>query len=500
MVPFAMSSAFPFVPTSRNDGRTDLLDRLFHEVEDFCPMAGYEAEQHHIAQVHRAALDGQVVVSSAMLARLFREDDNWQARGVACTAWPLVDRPLDSAGYFALHRLGTGIGFDISHVKDPVASTIALNNLAVKSVNSGAERRHVGDSVTLDIHHPRVLEFINIRRHTNSSKWRLALNVKINASEVLSGQTRPTLNEICDATIYRGDPGVLFWDRYQERNPTPLSLPRIAVAPCAEVALSRGEGCIFGYINVNKLYRESLTQFARDLESLAESVTYFLDVVVALLSQHSGNVFENLSKSRRIGLGVCGFADLLRTLSLNYGDDEAKDFASLIASTLQIGSKMASTQLAHSHGPCAAFHFPDCKYKSDDSPLIRIAATSHKSVSAQRWAQLDDRVRLYGLRNMTTVVFPPSGKSSAFALASPGIEPFDPSPRLSRRVALSSAAANVSWKQQLEVAAAFSSLSDEAVSKTVTFPKGTNSATVEQAIVFAADQGLCGFSGFVYDH
>jgi ribonucleoside-diphosphate reductase alpha chain len=325
--------------------------------------------------------------------------------------------------------------------------------------------------------------------------WRLSLNVRMETEFLYRLDAEPLLLKLCESIRRTGDPGFLFWDRFNARNPNPKLRPRVAVAPCAEVALSAHEGCVFGYLNVGKFMANG-TLDLEEFERAISDVVSLLDICIDVLSS-KGSHFDLVS-ARRVGVGICGFADLLHHLSYEYASAECLDIAVKIASALQFFSKRASMQLASVLGANSAFRLLDCTYRSEASPILSFANASHPCISGEDWRHLHCDVQHFGLRHQTTVVFPPSGKSSILINASPGIEPFDHSLSEERQVCISRSALSVPWQSQIDVAGAFSTFSDDSVSKTITFPEHTSARTILSAVRYAADRGLCGVTGYVY--
>lgn len=491
--------SFSFIPAHEASQLAKLYGHLFVGLIDSLKVQGLEAEEEMLRQIQEAIDSQEVVLSSALLSRLFSEDQVAHSRGVACTTWDISSNSLSSEQYFFFHRLGVGLGFDASSLDDPITFTRQLNDLAISSLNAGGERRLIGDSVTLSIAHPRVMEFIAIKQEQeiDPCKWRLALNVRMPSGALQEKKYAPLVREIATGILKVGDPGVIFWDRFLARSTNPAELPRIAVAPCAEVALSRGEGCVFSYLNVGAIHLHNPKSFTDRLAILSNNLTKLLDLFISVLDPLLTRTQLDLRITRRIGIGICGYADLLERLGVRYGSVESLELARLISSILQYHSKTASAELAEQYGPCPASTLPDSVYRKRSGPINRLGLASHPSIPATSWEALAERVRRTGIRNSTTVVFPPTGKSSAFIGASPGIEPYSSRPGLTRSEAISTASASVPWQEQIDIAAVFNSLSDESVSKTVAFSSGATVNDVQEALLYAEQKELCGITGYV---
>jgi ribonucleoside-diphosphate reductase alpha chain len=450
-----------------------------------------------ISEVCRYFYTRQIAISSAILARHHSDDPEWMQRGIACTAADYSTFANAFNDYRLLHALGSGIGFDLTHENDPVRALLDIKQWALRCELQGIERRQVGDSVTLDIDHPKMHEFLDALSSDELSPvdTRLCINVRCESTVFTSKRYPRFLDRISEEVLSSGRPGLVFWDKYTARNPNPSTSPRTTVAPCAELALANHEGCIFGYLNVAAFDDQGVLD-ASKLQHATRQLVLFLDLLIDLLSSQSIHRFyKNLPATRRIGVGICGFADLLRNRGLRYGDAAAHEIAREIGRIIQIASKSESIALSQELGSYPLWNEHDCQYAIVDWRMAQFGRSAMPDKA--ELTALCRNIRTNGLRNQTTVCFPPTGKSSILVQASPGIEPFEPRCR-DRKIAITRGGVAVPWKDQIDMAATFNDWSDDAVSKTVTFEERSTSSDVIEAFSYAADVGLCGISGYVY--
>ncbi|MDR2956709.1 MAG: TSCPD domain-containing protein, partial [Coriobacteriales bacterium] len=134
-----------------------------------------------------------------------------------------------------------------------------------------------------------------------------------------------------------------------------------------------------------------------DWEKLAQTVAdavHFLDNVIEINDYPLAAIAEATLKTRKIGLGVMGFADMLLKLGLPYASEEALNLAERVMAFISTAGRQASQQLADKRG---AF------------PLF----------GESNYAQAG----IEPLRNATVTTIAPTGTLSIIAGCSSGVEP-----------------------------------------------------------------------------
>lgn len=128
---------------------------------------------------------------------------------------------------------------------------------------------------------------------------------------------------------------------------------------------------------------------------------------------------------RKIGISVCGLADLFLTCDLPYDSKEARKLARDVLAFINYTSKRASIDLAKERGACRAMQSPQQnQYLSGRWLEDKYAKQKTANVSQKEWLELAAEIRRTGLlRNITTTALPPSGRTSILMDASPSIEP-----------------------------------------------------------------------------
>lgn len=139
-----------------------------------------------------------------------------------------------------------------------------------------------------------------------------------------------------------------------QANPTPHVGGYVSTAPCAEVGLTTGETCQFGYLNLGRFHADG--NMPVDLDALAQAVAVLVraldDAVEASLPFYPHPLSARvMTAKRKIGVGICGLADLLLQARLPYDSKEGRDLARDVIAFVNYASKLASASLAESRGP-----------------------------------------------------------------------------------------------------------------------------------------------------
>ena len=153
-----------------------------------------------------------------------------------------------------------------------------------------------------------------------------------------------------------GDPGLIFIDEMNRHNQTPHLGPIRATNPCGEQPLLPYEACNLGSINLAFFYNLSPADSAVDridwehLRKTVDLAVRFLDNVVEVNKYPTREIQEATQATRKIGLGVMGFADLLFKLAVAYDSDEALQLADRIGTFIREAGWAASQRLAEARG------------------------------------------------------------------------------------------------------------------------------------------------------
>jgi len=183
-----------------------------------------------------------------------------------------------------------------------------------------------------------------------------------------------------------GDPGLVFIDRMNDKTSNPVpSIGRIeATNPCGEQPLLPYDACNLGSVNLAKFV------VGKDLnwEDLKETIrigVHFLDNVVEVNEFPVQKIRDMVSSTRRIGVGVMGFADALFKLGVRYDSEEGIVWAEKIMKFVTESAREATCELAKTRGTFPLWDvsvFANTDYKPRNMALTTIAPTGTISMLA----------------------------------------------------------------------------------------------------------------------
>ena len=201
-------------------------------------------------------------------------------------------------------------------------------------------------------------------------------------------------DRIVDAAWATGDPGLVFLDEINRHNPTPELGAIESTNPCGEQPLLPYESCTLGSINLGAFAKQDDVDWGRLGEAISDAVV-FLDNVIEANAYPVAEIEAATRRTRKIGLGVMGLADLLAEIGVAYDSDEGIALGARLAAFLTAEARRASVELGGQRGSFPAF-------------------------AGSVWP----RRGFEALRNATVTCVAPTGTLSLLTGSSGGIEPF----------------------------------------------------------------------------
>ncbi|HXG52443.1 MAG TPA: adenosylcobalamin-dependent ribonucleoside-diphosphate reductase [candidate division Zixibacteria bacterium] len=468
----------------------------------------------------------------------------------ACFVLPIEDN-LESIfttlGRMArIHQSGGGTGFSFSSLRprrDRVRSTGGITSgplsfmdifdLTTAVIREGGRRRGANMAV-LRIDHPDIEEFVEAKlkpgrlENFNLSvgvtdaffealerREPFALRNPRTGREVSAVRPEALLEKICAAAWATGDPGLLFLDEINAHNPTP-ALGRIeSTNPCGEQPLLPYESCTLGSLNLPAFLAGGEIDWSALREAVHDGVV-FLDNVIEANSYPFPEIEAATRRTRKIGLGVMGLANLFARLGIAYDSGEAELLAEKIAEFLTAEARRCSAALGERRGSFPAFSqsvWPARGFTAlRNATVTCVAPTGTISLIAGTSAAIEPFFALAFSRRILGTQFAaeinpllreelerlgPDGERALEEVRERGsIRDLEYLPaELRRRFPI---ALEIAPRWHLQMQAAFQKHVDAAVSKTVNLPRDAPPAAVREVFLLARQLRLKGVTIYRY--
>lgn len=220
-------------------------------------------------------------------------------------------------------------------------------------VNERAGRRPGAHLAVLDADHPDAAEFV--RAALTNPDGLSGMGLALSVSNSFLARAPPLLDEICEAITQTGQPSLLFADAIESANPEP-ELGRIrATNPCGEQPLLAGESCVLGSLDLPAFADESGDVDWTSLGQACELAIRFLDDVVEIASFPDPAIERATLRTRKIGLGFMGLADLALQRCIAFDGPELRELAGELARFVCERALQASVELSVERGPYPAW-------------------------------------------------------------------------------------------------------------------------------------------------
>jgi ribonucleoside-diphosphate reductase alpha chain len=296
--------------------------------------------------------------------------------------------------YELLRPAGTPVGEGRGLASGPV-SFMQIVNTMTETVKQGGVRRGANMGI-LAIAHPDILRFIHAK---NDQKSLTNFNISVTVTDKFlhavdnnewfqtefngkpwdrpifdpqandgqggdysyNGQQPPKPGMVYAPDIWRriiesthrwAEPGIIFIDNVNRHNPLRNSMGlKKASNPCAEQMLHDYNACNLGSIDIAKYYDEQTDDI--DWDRFAGDIYWcvrFLDNVIDTCTWPLPEIHDTVHRTRPVGLGIMGFADLLLHKRISYGSAESALFAGMMMDFFRKESWKASLAIGAEKG------------------------------------------------------------------------------------------------------------------------------------------------------
>jgi ribonucleoside-diphosphate reductase alpha chain len=282
---------------------------------------------------------------------------------------------LTNAELMRLTSYGGGVGISLSRIRgrgahitgngksEGVVPWAKIYDSTIIATNQGSVRRGAA-SVNLNINHPDIKEFLQIRRPKGDPN-RQCLN--LHQCVVVDDAFMKRLNdrdseamglwlEILKSRVETGEPYVMFKDNINKDNPLAYRMNNLDVSMtniCTEITLHTDEEhsfiCCLSSLNLAK-YDEW-----KDTD-VVEIATYFLDgVMEEFIVKTNGKdsmirSHRSAKKGRALGLGVMGWHTFLQQKGLPFNSIASTAWTHTIFSQIKTQAEAASRKMALEYG------------------------------------------------------------------------------------------------------------------------------------------------------
>lgn len=325
-----------------------------------------------------------------------------------------------------IHKSGGGTGFSFTRLRQKgsmVNSTggvasgpisfMKVFNTATEAVKQGGTRRGANMGM-LQIDHPDILEFIGCKTDTNEiTNFNISVAITEDFMKAVEDNrdydlidpktktavgtlpAREVFEKIVTAAHQNGEPGIVFVDRLNRDNIVPSQGRIEATNPCGEQPLLPYESCNLGSINLVEMLKKEGDKYTIDYTKLGRTVDnaiHFLDNVIEVNNYPIEQIAFTTKQTRKVGLGVMGFADMLLLLGLAYNSDAGVQLGEQVMEFINDRAHAMSHKLGAARGSFPLF--AESVYASGEA-----------------------------IRNGTCTTIAPTGTLSIIAGVSSGVEP-----------------------------------------------------------------------------
>jgi len=366
---------------------------------------------------------------------------------------------------FNLGAHGGGIGTDWSSVREVNHSVgkhggtssgiipfMGISDRSTLAISQGGLRR-ASEAVYLDISHPEIEEFIDLRKPTGDQNRRAPnlhhgvvitddfMNSVIydklwdlvspkDGSVVKTVKARKLWEQLLEVrTTLKGEPYLLFIDTVNELAPEEYKHENIKVSTsnlCTEImeVSNKDETAVCNLASIAlPMFIETdqngntFYNFEK-LHSISRVVTFNLNRVIDVNYYPTEKTKQSNNKHRPIGIGVQGLADTFILMNYNFDSSEAKQLNKDIFETIYHAALEESCSVAKLDGPYSSFNGSPASQGILQFDMWNVIPSNRYN-----WDKLKNDIQEHGLRNSLLLAPMPTASTSQILGYNECIEP-----------------------------------------------------------------------------
>jgi ribonucleoside-diphosphate reductase alpha chain len=438
----------------------------------------------------------------------------------------LIQQGSGGAGIHFSKLRGRGVPIARSGGRTPGPCAFVELYAQSARTNALAGRRTGAHLAVLRDDHPDIVEFVRSKRVRTATLESVGLAIGVGDAllaaasrggehalhdgagrEVGTLPARELLREIAESIRDTGDPTLLFLDRIAADNPAP-ALGRIeATNPCGEQPLLPDESCVLGSLQLAAFADAAGRLDAARLREATATAIRFLDDVIDVSVYPDARLAAAAARTRKVGLGIMGFANLLLRRALPYDGPEALAAADEVMALVASAADEASRALGAARGAWPAA--PPGAPVRRNATLLAIAPTGTIRLLAGCNGGLEPFLapvvrlrdaageRLWQDLEIERFLARCAGRESVVAALVAGV-PASALPGLDAASrALLRRSHEIPAEAQLALQARFQRGVDGAISKTVHLPPGASAERIAELVLRAREVGCKGAAFYV---
>jgi ribonucleoside-diphosphate reductase alpha chain len=367
---------------------------------------------------------------------------------------------------------GSGAGLNLSRIRSsrellssggtasgPV-SFMRGADASAGTIKSGGATRRAAKMVVLDVDHPDIEEFIDLKAreeekirvlrdagfdmdlggkditsvqyqnannsvrvsdefmHAVEDGRDFALRARLDGSVLESVDARTLFRTIAKAAWECADPGLQYDDTINDWHTNPETGRITASNPCSEYLSLDNSSCNLASINLLKFLRSDDTFDAATFGKVVELVITAMDISICFADFPTESIGKTTRAYRQLGIGYANLGALLMATGHAYDSEGGRAMAAAITSLMTGTAYQRSAELAGIVGPYAGYarnadaHKRVMRKHAAATDAVRSAGADDKRVleaAATAWAQCLALGERNGWRNAQASVLAPTG-------------------------------------------------------------------------------------------